>query len=265
MLAETQRIVKHHNAGGGRSEPGIPSRVGTASSGNTQNGVRGKLTVRMPQHGHRDSGGGDHDDRDATIVDELLYHSKRTSNCVEAYDTRSRMFTLRLRPIKKFNEDGPLGLQSSRECKLSGDLCDGRFIVDVFEGTVLMKAMESEARRVLSRHGERLADFEFLSGQGTLENCHSSIEAIDLKYSPHRRVTMQLSASLDESEIETPHGYEHTVFEVIKDIDQGISHIFVLDLVDPTSQTSPGLLRAVVNGNEELTRRLLDQGVCVFV
>jgi hypothetical protein len=197
------------------------------------------------------------------------------------------MFTLRLRPIKKSNdaklgEDGPLGLQPatdfyrqvpasesvatrtsrSRECKLLGN---ERFIVDVFEGTVLMKAMEEQARRVLSRHGERLADFEFLSGQGTLENCHSSIEAIDLKYSPHRRVTMQLSASLDESEIEKPHGYEHTVFEVIKDIDQGISHIFVLDLVDPTSQTSPGLLRAVVNGNEELTKRLLDQGVCVGV
>ena len=49
---------------------------------------------------------------------------------------------------------------------------------------------------------------------------------------------------------------------MVEDIDQGLSHLLVLDLVNPEDQNN-GLLRAVMNGNKELTEKLLQRSANV--
>ncbi|CAN0153274.1 unnamed protein product, partial [Pylaiella littoralis] len=141
--------------------------------------------------------------------------------------------------------------------------------VEIFLGSFHQQALIAEAKRVLSQPRNRGLGVELMPGVAAVGVGRNSIGAVVTTSRPHKKVTLDMSASLTERECPDPEGYISTTLAVIED-ETGVSNLFVLNLCDTSNIQDPwdgrtSLMTAVLDNDETLVERLLAEGVDIDI
>ena len=156
-----------------------------------------------------------------------------------------------------------------------------RFRIEILEGSTKEVLLVEEVSRILQEPQNKSLglNFDILGSSaalgafqgvarpdGSAESFGTeAVEALDRTESPPRRVILEISSSRSERDGVDPPGHISTTRSVISD-SVGMTHIFVLDMVDLTNQQDPvdgqtALMRAVINDDMALVKSLLSRGV----